>query len=153
MAEDRFANGSETHIHGQRDFTPAAPGPSLDFGNGYLGHVPAPLADGLRKPKAARMRHYFGSVSNPAQTRVGDKEIRKRALHDHNPDALIGLEFSAEFVEFLRQNFIKKINRRVIDADECDSRIKPEPETLVVRILHGSGSISLSQPFSTGLVR
>jgi hypothetical protein len=36
---------------------------------------------------------------------VGYKEIRKRALQDHNPDALIGLEFPAEFVEFLRQNF------------------------------------------------
>jgi hypothetical protein len=32
---------------------------------------------------------------------VGYEEIRKRALQDHNPDALIGLEFPAEFVEFL----------------------------------------------------
>jgi hypothetical protein len=78
------------------------------------------------------------------QTRMGYKEIRKRALQDHNPDALIGLEFPAEFVEFLRQNFIKKIYRRVIDADECDPRIKPEPETFVVRISHGSGSISVT---------
>jgi hypothetical protein len=73
---------------------------------------------------------------------VGHKEIRKRALQDHNPDALISLEFSAEFVEFLRQNLIKKIYRRVIDADECDSRIKPEPETFVIRISHGRGSMS-----------
>jgi hypothetical protein len=84
---------------------------------------------------------------------VGYKEIRKRALHDYNPDALIGLEFPAEFVDFLRQNFIKKIYRRVIDADECDSRVKAEPETSVIGILHGSSSISLSQPFCTGLVR
>jgi hypothetical protein len=47
-------------------------------------------------------RCHFGSGSNPVQTRVGYKEIRKRALQDHNPDALIGLEFPAEFVEFLR---------------------------------------------------
>jgi hypothetical protein len=141
LAEDRFANGSKTHVNGQRDLTPTAPGPSLDFGNGYLRHVPEPLADRLRKTKAARMGHHFGSGSNPAQTRVGYKEIRKRALQDHNPDALIGLEFPAEFVEFLRQIFIKKIYRGVIDADECDSRIKPEPETFIIRISHGSGSI------------
>jgi hypothetical protein len=67
------------------------------------------------------MGHQFGSGSNAAQTRVGYKEIRKRALQDHNPDAVVGLEFPAEFVEFLRQNFIKKIDRRVIDADECNS--------------------------------
>jgi len=24
MAEDRFANGSKTHVHGQRDLTPSA---------------------------------------------------------------------------------------------------------------------------------
>jgi hypothetical protein len=89
------------------------------------------------------MGHHLGSGSNPAQTRVGYKEIRKCALQDHNPDASIGLEFRAEFVEFRRQNFIKKIYRRVVDADECDSRIKPEPETFVIRILHGSGSISI----------
>ena len=88
------------------------------------------------------MGHHFGSGSNPAQTRVGYKEIRKRALHDHNSDALIRLEFPAESVEFLGQNFIEKIDRRVIDADVCDSRIKPELETFVIRILHGSGSIS-----------
>jgi hypothetical protein len=74
------------------------------------------------------------------------KKIRKRALQHHNPDALIDLEFPAEFVEFLRQNFIKKIYRRVIDADECNSRIKPEPETFVIRISHGSGSISVTVP-------
>jgi hypothetical protein len=73
---------------------------------------------------------------------VGYKEIRKGALQDHNPDALIGLDLPAEFVEFLRQNLIKKIYRRVIDADECDPRIKTEPETFVIRILQGSGSIS-----------
>src|SRR6202046_5666787 len=112
MAEDRFANGSKTHIRRQRDFTPSTPGPSLDFGDGYLRHVPEPLADRLRKTKAARMRHEFGSVSNSAQTRVGYKVIRERALQDHNPDALIGLKFSTEFVEFLRQNFVKKIYRR-----------------------------------------
>jgi len=83
------------------------------------------------------MGYLFGSGSNPAQTRVGYEEIRKRALQHHNPDALIGLKLPAEFVEFLRQNFVKKIYRRVIDADECDSGIKPEPETFVIRILHG----------------
>src|SRR6267142_7295715 len=136
MAEDRFANGSKTHVHGQRDLTPSAPGPALDFGDGYLRHVPEPLADRLRKTKASRRGYRFGSGSNPAQTRVGHEELRKRALQDHNPDALIGLEFPAEFVEFLRQNFIKKIDRRVIDADECDSRIKSELETFVIRIWH-----------------
>src|SRR5271170_8041884 len=145
LAEDRFANGSKTHVYGQRDLTPSAPSPSLDFGNGYLGHVPEPLADRLCKTKAARMGHRFGSGSNPAQTGVGYKEIRKRALQDHDPNALVGLEFPAEFVEFLRQNFIKKIYRRVIDANECDSRIKLEPETFVIRVSHGSGSISLLQ--------
>jgi phospholipid N-methyltransferase len=88
------------------------------------------------------MGHHFGSGSNPAQTGVGYKEITKRALQDHDPDALIDFEFPPEFVEFLRQNFVKKIYRRVIDADECDSRIKPEPETFVIRILQESGSIS-----------
>jgi hypothetical protein len=92
------------------------------------------------------MGYYFGSGSNPAQTRVGYKEIRKRALQDHNPDALIGLEFPAEFVEFLRQNFVKKIYRRVIDADECDSGIKPELETFIIRISHGSDSILATVP-------
>jgi hypothetical protein len=80
------------------------------------------------------MGHHFGSGSNPAQPRVGDKEIRKCALHDHNPDALVGLELPAEFVEFLRQNFIEKIYRWMIDADEYDPRIKPEPETFVIGI-------------------
>ena len=64
------------------------------------------------------------AARNPAQTRVGYEEIRKCALQDHNTDALIGLELPAEFVEFLRQNLIKKIYRRVIDADECDSGIE-----------------------------
>src|SRR6267142_5897067 len=90
------------------------------------------------------MGHDFRSGSNPAQTRVRDKEIRKRALQNHNPDAVIGLEFPAEFVEFLRQDFIKKIYRRVIDADECDSRIKPESETFIIRILHGSASFRVT---------
>jgi hypothetical protein len=142
LAEDRFANGSKTHVHGQRDLTPSAPGPSRDFGNRCLGHVPESFADRLRKPKAPCMGHHFGSTSNPAQTRVGYKEIGKRALHDHDPDALIGLELPAEFVEFLRQKFIKKIYRWVIDGNECDPRIKTEPETFVIRILHRSGSIS-----------
>src|SRR5271163_3053244 len=82
LTEDRFANGSKTHVHGQRDLAPSAPSPSLDFGNGYLGHVPEPLADRLCKTKATRMRHRFGNGSNPAQARVGYKEIRKRALQD-----------------------------------------------------------------------
>src|SRR4029077_20857869 len=94
------------------------------------------------------MGNHFGIGSNPAQTRVGYKEIRKCALQDHNPDALIALEFPAEFVEFLRQNFIKKIYRRVIDAYECDSRINPELETCVIRILQGSFSISACSMFS-----
>jgi hypothetical protein len=67
---------------------------------------------------------------------VGYEEIGKRALQYHNPDALIGLELPAEFVEFLRQHFIKKIDRRVIDADECDSGIEFEPEAFVFTILH-----------------
>jgi hypothetical protein len=92
------------------------------------------------------MRHQFGSGSNPAQTGVGYKEIRKRALQDHNPDALIGFQFPAESVEFLRQNFIKKIYRGVIDADECDPRIKREPETFVVGISHGGGSMLVTVP-------
>jgi len=134
MAEDRFANGSKTHVRSQRDLTPSAPGPSLDFGNGYLRHVPEPLADRLRKTKAARTGHRFGSGSDPAQTRVRNKEIGKRALQDHDPDALIGLKFPAEFVEFLRQNLIKKIYRPVIVPNEYDSEIKPEPETLLIGI-------------------
>jgi hypothetical protein len=92
------------------------------------------------------MGYQFGSRSNPAQTGVGYEEIRKRALQDDDPDALIGFEFPAEPVEFRRQNFVKKIYRRVINADECDSGIKPEPETFVIRISHGSGSISATVP-------
>src|ERR1700694_153375 len=42
LAEDRFANGSKTHVHGQCDLTPSAPGPPLGFGHGHLGHVPEP---------------------------------------------------------------------------------------------------------------
>jgi hypothetical protein len=62
----------------------------------------------------------------------------------HNPDALIGLEFPTELVEFLRQNFIEKNYRRVIDTDECDSRIKTELETFVIRIPHRSASFSVT---------
>src|SRR5258705_845605 len=141
LAENRFANGSKTHVHGQRDLTPSAPGPSLDFGNGYLRHVPEPLADHLCKTKAARIGHGFGSGSNPAQTRVRDKEIRKRALQDHNPDALIGLEFPAEFVEFRRQNFIKKIYRRVVCGGGSNSQKKTGMEKILNRKLHGRNLI------------
>jgi hypothetical protein len=49
LAEDRFANGSKTHVHGERDLTPAAPRPSLDLGNGHLGHVPESLAICVRR--------------------------------------------------------------------------------------------------------
>src|ERR1700722_9395411 len=91
LAEDRFANGSKTHIHGERDFTASATGPSLDFGNGYFRHVPEALADRLRETKAARSRYHFRSGSDALQSRVGYEEIRKCALQDHNPDALIGL--------------------------------------------------------------
>jgi len=56
---------------------------------------------------------------------VGYEEIRKRALQDHKPDALIDLEFPAEFVEFPRQYFIKKIYRRVIDADDATPESNP----------------------------
>jgi len=83
---------------------------------------------------------------------VGYKEIRERTLQDHNPDTLIVLELPAEFVEFLRQNVIKKIDWRVIDADECDSRVKPELETFVIGIWQGSGSSSVIvsvRPIST----
>src|SRR5277367_3228068 len=47
LAEDRFAKGGKTHVHGERDLTASAPGPSLYFGNGDLRHVPEPLADRL----------------------------------------------------------------------------------------------------------
>jgi hypothetical protein len=59
----------------------------------------------------------FGSGSNAAQTRVGHKEIRNRALRDHNPDAVIGLELTTELIECPRQNFIEKIYRPVIFCD------------------------------------
>jgi hypothetical protein len=72
---------------------------------------------------------------------VSYEEIRKRALQDHDTDALVGLEVPAESVEFRRQNVIEKIYRRMIDADEGYSGIEHEPETFVVRISHGSGSI------------
>ena len=38
----------------------------------------------------------------------------------------------------------QKIDWRVIDADECDSRIKRELETFVIRIWQGRGSISVT---------
>ncbi len=82
------------------------------------------------------MRHDFGSCCHSAQTRVGYKEIRKRTLQDHDSHALIGLEFPSKFVQFLGQNFIKKINRRVINGYERDSRIKRVSKTLVIRIWH-----------------
>jgi hypothetical protein len=63
---------------------------------------------------------------------VGYEEVGKCALQHHNTDALIGLELPAESVEFQRQHFIEKIDRRVIDADKCDSGIEPELEALVV---------------------
>jgi hypothetical protein len=68
---------------------------------------------------------------------MGYEEVRQRALHDDDPDAHISLKFLAQVVEFLRQNVIEEIYRRVIDADECDAGVKPELETLVIRILHG----------------
>jgi hypothetical protein len=74
---------------------------------------------------------------------VGYEEICQRALQDHYPDALIGLQFPAESVEFLGKNFIKKIYRRVIDADESDSRIKPKPETFVIGIAQRMAPIDL----------
>jgi len=142
LAEDRLAHGSKTHVHGQRDLIPSAAGPPLDLGDGHLGHVPEPLADHLRKTKAACMGHPFGGGPNPAQSRMGYEEIRKRALQDDNPDALVGLEFPAESVEFRRQDLIEKIDWRVIDAAECDSGIERELEAFVVIILRGRGSIS-----------
>src|SRR5258708_37462554 len=133
MAKDGFANGSKANVYGQRDFTPPTASASLDFGNGYLRHVPESLADHLRKTKAGRVGHHFGSGSNPAQTRVGYKKIRKGALQDHNADALIGLELPAELVEFLRQNFIKKIYRRGVDAHQHDTTLKPEPAKYFIK--------------------
>jgi hypothetical protein len=143
LAEDRLAHGSETHVHGQRDLIPPTPGPPLDLRNGYFGHVPEPFADHLRQTKAARVGHLFGGGPNAAQSGVSYKEIGKRALQDHDPDALVGLEFSAESIEFRRQDVIEKIYRRVIDADKGYSGIKTEPETFIVRITHGNGSISM----------
>src|SRR6202142_2426206 len=35
LAEDRFAKGRKTHVHGERNLAASAPRPSLDFGNGY----------------------------------------------------------------------------------------------------------------------
>src|SRR5260370_40705496 len=87
------------------------------------------------------MGHHFGGGSNPAQPRVGYKEIRKRALQDHNPDALIGFEFPAEFIEFLRQNFIKKIYRRGSNDDGCESTNKNQTGKIVIKKLHGGGSL------------
>jgi hypothetical protein len=52
---------------------------------------------------------------------VGYEEIRKCALQDHHSDTLVVLNLPAELVEFLRQNIIKKIDWRVIDADDCDA--------------------------------
>jgi hypothetical protein len=140
VTKDRFANGGETHIRGQRDLAPPASSPALDFGNDDLGHVPEPLADRLRETEAACMRHQFGSGPHPAQTGMRYKELGKRALQDHNPDLLIGLEFPAKFVEFLRKNFIKKIYRRVIDADKSDAGVYFDLDTFVARILHGDDS-------------
>jgi hypothetical protein len=65
---------------------------------------------------------------------VGYKEIRKRALQDDNSDTLISLEFPAQHIEFRRQHFIKKVDWRVIDADECDSGLEREPKTFVVGV-------------------
>ena len=60
-----------------------------------------PFADRLCETKAARTGYELGSASNPGQTRMSYEEISKRALQDHDADALIGLEFPAESVEFL----------------------------------------------------
>ena len=136
LAEDGLAKGGEAHVHRQHDLAPAAPGPSLDFGDGHFRHVPEPLADHLRETKAARMGHGFGRGTDPTQTRVGNEEIGKCALQDYNPDSLVDLKFATEPVEFLRQNLIEKIYRWVIDADECDTCIEDDPKTVVVGILH-----------------
>jgi hypothetical protein len=61
---------------------------------------------------------------------VGYEEIGKRTLQDHHADALVGLKFPAKPVEFRRQNFIKKIDRRVDwpkakYAFTCDLKILP----------------------------
>jgi hypothetical protein len=141
LREKRFVQGSKAHVHSQSDLTSSSPSPSFDFCDGYLRHVPEPFADHLCKAKAAGMGHSFGCGSNPPQSRVGYKEIGKFALQDHDPDAVIDLELFAKLIEFQRQHFIKKIYRWVINADECNSRIKPEIETFVIRISHDTGSI------------
>ena len=71
MAKDRFADGSKTHVHGQRDLTPSAPAPSFDLGDGYLGHVPEALADHLCKTKAARIGHQSWKRLRPGPTQSG----------------------------------------------------------------------------------
>ena len=35
LTENCFANGSKTHVHGQRDLIASTPAPSFDFGDGY----------------------------------------------------------------------------------------------------------------------
>jgi hypothetical protein len=52
---------------------------------------------------------------------MSHKEVGQCALDDYNPDGIVDLEFSPQAVEFLRQNFVKKIYRRVIDANGCDA--------------------------------
>lgn len=65
------------------------------------------------------------------------EEIGNRTLQNHDPDALIGLDFPAEPVELLREGFVKEIYRRMVDADECHPGVKLELEKLVIRIWHG----------------
>jgi hypothetical protein len=96
MAEDRFAGGGKTHVHGQRDLTPSALGPSLNFGNGHFRHVPEAFADRRGKTKA----DAYASSSNSCDR----GSFRDLSAGD--------------------------------DADECDSRIKPEFETFVIGISH-----------------
>jgi hypothetical protein len=96
--------------------------------------------------KAACLGHRLGRRGYPAQTRVSYEKIRKRALQDHDTNALIGLKLPAKFVELLRQQLIEKIYRRVIDADKCDPGIELEPEAFVVRVSHGRDSISVTVP-------
>ena len=59
--------------------------------------------------KAACLGHRLGRRGYPAQTRVSYEKIRKRALQDHDTNALIGLKLPAKFVELLRQHLIEKI--------------------------------------------
>jgi hypothetical protein len=75
---------------------------------------------------------------------VGYEEVGKLTLQDDHADAVIRFELPAESVEFRRQDLIKKIDRRVIDAGKRDSGVKPELEALVVGILHSSGSIAMT---------